>query len=203
MTTRSGLSLRSRTTVCPPTPEADRTPSGNPRPVSTPISVSQAVSKARQCFEEHQADLMDTEEDDMGMVTNTITHRIKIPFKQIQKDGQWSCDHCRKDLATEKESIGCDSEACDRWFHPSCLTDKTYLNKSKWYCHLCPNTTTDHATDKVVDETKEEQNSTNNSCPADLAHVYLPDPEQSLSSIDEAVWGNLKGIEITHGVRFC
>ncbi len=82
---------------------------------------------------------------------------ISVLFQQIvQNNGQWLCDQCGKDLRTESESIGCDSTDCNKWFHPSCLTDKTYLNKNKWYCHLCPTNIQTNSIDRVIEEAKEK-----------------------------------------------
>ncbi len=190
MTTRSGLLLR--TPVCPPTPEADRTFQNNAGQISSPISVSQAVKNARQCFEDHRlcqiqpmktrlnaVDFMETTDDEKQTSVS-----INIPLQRIKQDGQSPCDHCGKDLATEEEAIGCDSDNCSRWFHPSCLNDKSYLKETNWYCHLCPNIDAEptHRQDEIED-------------------IQIPDPEPSVSSIDKASWGILKGSDIATSVQ--
>ncbi len=156
MTTRSGLSLRPTTPVCPNTSETNR----------TVLTVSQYITDVRQ----------------------TTTHRIEIPLQQIQQDGQWSCSHCGEDLATEEEAIGCDSKACNRWFHPSCLTDKTYLNDCKWYCHLCPEIS--------VVEAVDTQNA-----PAATTSVDLDGTTEDITPLPDVIWGNMTSIsEIKHNI---
>ena len=62
---------------------------------------------------------------------------VEIKPNPSQKGDNWFCAECKKDLRSEKESIGCDFENCNKWFHPSCLSGKTVFDKEFWQCHLC------------------------------------------------------------------
>lgn len=48
----------------------------------------------------------------------------------------WLCAECGKNLTTDKTSLGCDFEFCNRWYHPSCLLSIPPEDQD-WLCHLC------------------------------------------------------------------
>ena len=90
----------------------------------------------------------------------------------------YPCGVCSIKLTEDFPSIKCDGE-CERWFHQSCTTLSTEEFQGlvdnlelKWLCQNC-----------------------------DPIKVLLPPPDISMSDIDKAVWGQLKGSQLSEAVN--
>ncbi len=126
--------------------------------------------------------------------------------KDEDDDPLWLCTSCNTNLRSEAHSIGCDNAGCNRWFHPSCLVNENIISDQTWICQECRGPTyTNPDIPSVSHKAEEDQIE---SCPGEPSsiqlpsvNVILPSPVDTPSSIDKAVWGNLKGSEITYAVN--
>ena len=93
---------------------------------------------------------------------------------QSQDNEDWACYMCQRDLRTcpetggSSEPVGCESNGCNKWFHPSCAPNENY-QEDNWECSFCPK----------------------------FSHIEprLPDFLEN-NSILSAVWGILQGEDI-------
>ncbi len=82
------------------------------------------------------------------------------------------------------------------------MTDKTYLNDSKWYCHLCPEISVVEGVETQTSPTAaSSEDCTSTITGEEKVNIVFPDSITPEGSIDRASWGSLKGVEITESVN--
>ena len=154
------------------------------------------------------------------LLTDDETDPSPKNSKPLKRKGQakvYFCGGCHKILADNipgQNFIGCEGK-CPKWFHLNCagLTDTDYQHlldtNAKWICSTCnlqvePSPLSQAITDlrRVAEQNNIELNKTTDQDVCEELHVItLPEPTESPSSIDQAVWGILRGKEIAEAVN--
>ena len=123
--------------------------------------------------------------------------------------GNHVCGRCRNSLDDRYYNlVGCQGP-CDRWFHADCvgLSEVDYQQllddeQSRWVCLDCKTLSPLQVAEPNIPHIGNSYSSTSQQMTQpDNANIVLPSPADTSSTIDEAVWGVLKGTDITSAVN--
>ena len=142
-----------------------------------------------------------------GRGTGNASSTASKPLAEdkTKKDDVWCCGICHQQLDNETYQIGCDGR-CQSWYHARCVNidSKEYKKLaadscSEWLCPPCKGSTDQVSVSSAISQAIQQIRADVND--NILPKVILPDPDTTSSSIDEAVWGGLKGAEISNAVN--